>query len=268
LLDVTQFKEMIIRPEAILVIGMILFRWSKKMSRLIPEDFVPIRQAADDIAVAMFSGVADRPIITTHRQSGFDVADGQAIDEAISTIWRAVDHGKVQAFLIGPKFPSPLKLPADMSRGIPLLRSPRGGEFNYLRPREPHYRRLVEWFGCDLSRVSVAFKTAEIAKLARTLLKARRRKSAWRRKSASGEPKAAGRPSRRTEVKPIIREIVEEGRWSPTQSIKSLAYAVNGRCTWINDVSDDTVERGLAEIYRETGDRRFERIRRKRAAAE
>jgi hypothetical protein len=69
----------IIRAEIFAAFGMILFRWSNKLSRLIQQNFVTIRQAADDIAVAMFLGVSDRPIVTGYRQSGFDVVDGQAI---------------------------------------------------------------------------------------------------------------------------------------------------------------------------------------------
>ena len=80
------------------------------MTRLIPKGFLTLRQAADKIAVAMYSGVPDRPVVKQNKESGFAVDDGAAIDDAISNIWAAVDNGKLQAFVIGPKRPTPLKL--------------------------------------------------------------------------------------------------------------------------------------------------------------
>src|SRR5450830_1451480 len=92
------------------------------MGRLIPDDFLTIRQTADEFAVAMYSGLTDRPSIKQHRRSGFDVADGAAVEEAISKIWAAVDRGTLQAFVVGPSCWNPLKLSARMSQAIPLLR--------------------------------------------------------------------------------------------------------------------------------------------------
>ena len=228
------------------------------VTRLIPKGFLTLRQAADKIAVAMYSGVPDRPVVKQNKESGFAVDDGAAIDDAISNIWAAVDNGKLQAFVIGPKRPTPLKLSASMSKGIPLLRNPRGGDFNFLRPGNPNHRQLVDWFGPDLSIVSVVFQEPEITRLARTLFRARRRKT---RRVGMRNP---GRPSLQAEVTGIVREIVEKGRWVPTQSLKGLTTEVNRRSRRSEPISDDTVARALDRLHDQTADRRFERVRRVR----
>jgi hypothetical protein len=226
------------------------------MGRLIPNGFLTIRQAADRFAVALYSGTADRPTIEQQRKSGFDVADGAAIEDAISKIWTAVDRGKLQAFVIGPGRRSPLKLSARMSAGIPLLRSPKGGDFTFLRPSNPHYSQFVQWFGRDLAKVAVVFQDADVSKAARSLLRARRRRT------ASAKARSAGRPSRMIELKRIIREIIDKRRWSPTQSLKALTRAANQHARCMTLVSDETVTRALDNLHSETGDRRFERLRR------
>ena len=107
------------------------------MSRLIPKDFWTIREAAERVAVALYSGVPDKPIVKDLRASKLDVVDGAAIDDAISEIWTAVDKSKLEAFVVGAKRTSPLRLSAEDSKRIPALRSPRGGDFSFLRPSNP-----------------------------------------------------------------------------------------------------------------------------------
>jgi hypothetical protein len=228
------------------------------VARLIPKGFLTLRQAADKIAIAMYSGVPDRPVVKQNREFGFDVDDGAAIDDAISNIWSAVDKGKLQSFVAGPKRPTPLKLSASMSKGIPLLRNPRGGNFNFLRPGKPIHHEFVEWFGPDLSNVSVVFLELEVTRLARTLLRARRRKA------AIVGAKKAGRPSLQAEVTSTVREVVEKGIWSATESLKALTTEVNRRSRELKPISDDTVARALDQLHDQMGDRRFERVRRKR----
>src|SRR6266568_8030586 len=89
-----------------------------RVSRLLPIGYVTIRDAAEMIAQSMFAGVPDRAIVAKLRQTEGDVADGQALDDAISELWNAVDSGKVQSFIIGSR-PDPLKLSAALTRGIP-----------------------------------------------------------------------------------------------------------------------------------------------------
>src|SRR5882757_9451772 len=146
------------------------------MSRLIPDGFLTIRQAAERLVVALYSGVPDRSVVKKVRELGLDVADGAALDHAVSEIWAAVDRRKLNLFLVGARRDAPLKFSAEMSKGIPLLRSPRGADFNFLRPANPLYPQFVEWFGSDLSTVTVVFREQEIEELARVLLRARRRR--------------------------------------------------------------------------------------------
>jgi hypothetical protein len=185
------------------------------MNRLVPDGFLTIRQAAEKLAVAMYSGISDRSIVKDLRELGIDVADGDANDEAFDEIWVAVDGGKIQTFVVGRGRVEDLKLSARMSKSIPGLRHPRGADFNLLRPRNLLHKQFVEWFGPGLSMIAIMFRETQIDRLARTLLRARRR-------ATSLGARQAGRPRRQVEVKAKIREVVDQGAWRPTESIKAL----------------------------------------------
>jgi hypothetical protein len=177
-------------------------------------------------------------------------------DEAVCALWAAVESGKLQCFAVGPKGKGPLKLSADVVKGIPVLRSPRGGTLIFLRPRNPNFKAFIEWFGRDLTNVSIVFRETEITRLARKQLQARRRK-----RVAVGKGRT-GRPSRQAQVKKVIEEVVGRKKWSSTQSIKALTGEVNRLGEWMDPVSDETVQRALESLYMETKDRRFERLTR------
>jgi hypothetical protein len=226
------------------------------LSRLIPDGFLTVSQAADQVTVMLYSGIPDTPAATGYRARGLDVADGSAIDDAISKLWTAVDRGKLQVFAVGPTGRAPLKLSAAMTEEIPLLRSPRGGSLNFLRPSNRNFKQFLEWFGPDLGNVSIVFREDDISRLARILLRARRRKA------PSESRKHSGRPSIQSEVKRVIHVAIDQRKWSSTQSLKALATCVNHLGKWMTPVSDDTVQRALDDLHSETGDRRFERPRR------
>jgi hypothetical protein len=135
------------------------------LSNLIPEGFLTLPQAANPLAVALYGGIADRDAVRLLRERGYDLADGAAFDEAVHVLWAAVERGKLQCFAVGPKGKGPLKLSAVVLQGIPVLLSPRGGTLAFLRPRNPHFKAFAEWFGPDLSNVSIVFREAEIARL-------------------------------------------------------------------------------------------------------
>jgi hypothetical protein len=227
------------------------------MTQLIPDGFLSIRQSADNLATAMYAGEPDRPTVAYLKSRALDVADGAAIDDAVSELWKAYDDGKVEAFLIGAAQKMPLKLPNDMSKGIPGLRSPRGRDFTLLRHRNRHHHQLVEWFGRDLSTVAVVFRETEVRRLCRALLQRRRR-----RVRPTG--KIRGRPPRRLEVEPVICNLIDLKKWDPTKSVKTLTRLVNRQGKWIKPVSEDTVERVLQNLHRRTRDRRYERVEKKR----
>lgn len=54
------------------------------MSHIVPVGYLMFREAASKIEDALFSGVADRPLVLKLRAAGGDVAEGQANREAIS----------------------------------------------------------------------------------------------------------------------------------------------------------------------------------------
>ena len=140
--------------------------------------------------------------------------------------------------------------------GDSCLRSPRGGTLSFLRPSNPNFKAFIEWFGRDLTNVSIVFRETEITRLARKQLQARRRK-----RVAVGKGRT-GRPSRQAQVKKVIEEVVGRKKWSSTQSIKALTGEVNRLGEWMDPVSDETVQRALESLYMETKDRRFERLTR------
>jgi len=224
------------------------------MGQLIPDGLLTIRDAAEKVAAAMYAGVPDRSLVTQFREQGFDVADGAAIDDATSEIWAAVDKGKVEPFVNSAKSQMPLSVPADILNEIPTLRSSKYGSFSFLRHRNRHYPQIVAWFGSDFGNITVVFRYQEIMRLARSLLRARRRRVACKR--------SRGRPSAKADAKKIIRAIIDHGKWSATQSLKALTTIVNRKATWPKRISEDTVTRSLDELLSETGDRRFQRLRR------
>jgi len=73
------------------------------LSKLTPEGFLTLSQAADTLAVALHGGIPDRDAVRLLRERGYDLADGTAFDEAIRVLWAAVDRGKLQSFAVGPK---------------------------------------------------------------------------------------------------------------------------------------------------------------------
>jgi len=65
-------------------------------------------------------------------------------------------------------------------------------------------------------------------------------------------------------VRPVIRDLVVNGKWNPTIGMKALTRQVNRAGKWPQDVSQDTVTRTLDLLREETKDRRFERVRQRR----
>ena len=227
------------------------------MNRIIPDGFLTPRQAAEELAAAMYSGLPDRPAVLEAREAGFDVYDGAARDEAFSQLWKANADKKIVAFLISPSRKKPFKLPPAVSEAIVGVQYSSVGDLSFLRQSNRYYHEIVAWMGRDLSVVSIVFKEGAIKRLARQLLRRRR-------KSASGH-KTAGRPSRRSEVQSSIRTIVDLGKWHSTESLKALTVQVNRVGKWPKPISEDTVGRCLQELHDTTKDRRYERMPRTRA---
>jgi len=52
-------------------------------------------------------------------------------------------------------------------------------------------------------------------------------------------------------------ELVDQSKWSTSQSIKALTQLINRKLTLKRNVSDNSVGRALDGWYTETGERRF-----------
>jgi hypothetical protein len=222
---------------------------------LIPIGYVGIREAAAILARSMFAGVPDHPVVTSTRELGFEVVDRDATDGAIAELWKAHDRGQIRAVAIGGPQRRIVRLDPDLTKGVPLLRSARGGDFTYMRPGNRLHTQFVAWFGPMLSDVALAFPQTDIEKCARA---ARR---AWRKKASRDEAITSrkGRPSRQAEVIPIIQEIIELKQWNTKSSMKALTTLVNRSGKFTKDVSQDTVARALNALHQKTGGRQFQR---------
>jgi hypothetical protein len=118
------------------------------MTRLVPVGYLTFREAVIRIEHAMFAGIPDRVEVAKLRQSGDDVADGEANQRAVSELWKGVDARKLQPVAIGGHPRQKVKLTAEQTKGIPALRT--CGDFSFLRSRNSLYRELVAWFGSIL----------------------------------------------------------------------------------------------------------------------
>ena len=180
------------------------------MPDILPIGYVTILQAVDILLPSMFAGVRDREIVKRVRQMEMDVSDGSARNEAIAEIWKAVDEGTVTAMAVKGQSQQIRKLTSAITKAIPALRSPAGRGFTLARPSNPAFQDLTDWFGLDISRITLIFEEAEIKKLGSRLRRTRRRKS-----SSDGQEQHG--LYRQNTVQPIIREIVGSGKWNPLE---------------------------------------------------
>ena len=169
------------------------------MTDALPLGYVTLLQAAEMLQPSMFGGTPDKPSVVRLRQMGVNVSDGMATDRAIAEIWKAVDSCTVRPMVIGGRRRRIIRLTAAITKQIPSLRSPRGRGFTFLRPSNAAFHQLAGWFGPDLSTVTLVFRETEIRKLARRLLRTRRRMSI-----SGGTKRRIGRPSRQAALEPII----------------------------------------------------------------
>ena len=145
-----------------------------------------------------------------------------------------------------------------MTRAIPAFR--QVGSFTFLRPRNPHYGEVTDWFNVrQMPTVTLAFRQRDTGKLCINLRRRGRRTAGAPIKSRN-----VGRPALQPLVSSCIKNLVDARKWHATQSMKILTQLVNR--AFHATVSEDTVTRALDQIYAETRDRRFLRHRKLRKA--
>jgi hypothetical protein len=190
------------------------------MSDVIPIGYVTILQAADMLEAAMYAGSPDSPIVGRFRENGFEVGEGAARTRAVAEIWKAIDEATLQPFATGGKSRRVTKLSAAITKQIPTLRSASGRGFTHLRPTNPAYEQVVRWFGRQVSKITLLFDESEVRKLASRLRRRRRR-----------SPQSTGvqrdRSSVQAAIDPVIRGIVDRGKWTAASSIKALTQVIN-----------------------------------------
>jgi hypothetical protein len=222
----------------------------------LPTGYVSLRDARAILEKVLFAGVPERPeILKARAEHGINLSDGLARQEAMVALWAAVDGCDLRLMAVGGRPRRLVRLTPGMTTEIPLLREVGG--LYYLRSMHPLYKQFVGWFGRDLADVSLAVRESEIHRVAKKAMRSRRA-----RKDVSSR---RGRPSYASILLPAIREIVDTGKWNTAQSLKRLTYLVNRQVKFGRRLSEKTVTRGLDQLYKDTSDRKFERIRRNRA---
>lgn len=221
-----------------------------------PLGFVSRREAMEILAAAKFAGTPDRQAVIEVRQSGIDAADGLAKDEAIADLWQAVDQGQLDAIAHGHG-DHWLKMSAQETNQVPLLRAARGGNFTFLRPENPFHGVIVSQFGSRVGLVQLVFRKDQVEKIAR-LVRRRRRQNI----SATAS-RGMGRPSRTDEVCATVHQAIDDKRWDTTMSLKTLVLLVQRSLKWDKGLSETTIARALDRLYEKSRDRRFCRVRRK-----
>ncbi|WP_338824808.1 hypothetical protein [Bradyrhizobium septentrionale] len=226
--------------------------------RMTPIEYLSRREAIEIIAAAKCAGVPDRDVVSEMRQNGIDVEDGKANDDANAEIWSAVDQNKVQTHIYGPG-DRWLKMSPFETGLVPLLRSPRGGDFMFLRPGNSLHERITAEFGPRrLGLLKLVFRKVEIEKLAGLVRRRQRRAAAPK----PGSP-AIGRPSRRDQVRDCVRQQIEEGHWNTSRPLKALVQLVQRSLKWDKGLSESTVARALDGLHESNPDHKFQRPRRK-----
>jgi hypothetical protein len=223
--------------------------------QVLPEGFLSLHEAAEIVEHALFAGKLESEAVRKLRASGLDVREREARAVSIQVLWKGVDEKRLNAFaLLGAKI---AQLKSEQTQGIPMLRNSSGGSFVYLRLNHPAHDGMFKWFGADLARASLAFKGEEVRKYAAHVLRSRRR-------IARTTGTKRGRPGFGLALQTMIREMIERGEWNTAQSYKALASKLGRRLAPRVPVSERTVRRVLDELYQETKDRRFRRIKRER----
>ena len=228
------------------------------MSRVVPVGYLTLRETVGQVESAMFAGVPDRPAVVKLREQEGEADDGEASQLAATELWKAVDQDAVGLVAIGGDPRVVVRLPAAMTREIPLLRRVAG--FAFLRPSNRHYAELSAWFRVgQLPNVTLASHDRDVRILCRDLRRRVRYGAASSRKAGK-----VGRPALRPGVQSCIKDLVSAPEWQPTLPIKVLTGLVSLRLG--HPISDDTVGRALHDLYLMTRDRRFLRPRRRRSA--
>jgi len=229
------------------------------MTTVLPIGYVTLLEAAEMLQPAMHAGLPDSSRVAEFRQKGLAVSDGPARDRAIAELWKAVDKDSLRSWAIGGSPRRIVRLDAHFTKSVPLLRSPRGRGLTFLRPSNPAFHELSRAFGGPFHGATLIFQASDVQKLGRRLMRTRRTA-----RRADGQKKGRGRPSLIATVQSVIRDVTNRKKWDATMSMKALTREVNRAGRGQQPASQDTVTRALDGLFEQSGDRRFERVRKPR----
>src|SRR5438045_1840793 len=206
----------------------------------LPRGLITISEAAEIVNRYCRAGTPDPPGALKVPRGWTHSAHRPESDEARAHLQEWIAIGSLELRAIGGVYGRDVVIPPFEFAQVPLLKSLKVDDFTFLRPSHFLFTRYQGLFGRDLASVELGVDERQVHKQAKALLRSRRRKP-------SNKPR--GRPSLVSKVEPVIREIVDSGKWSADKSQKGLALLVRRK---VEGVSASTVTRVLDAIYLES----------------
>jgi hypothetical protein len=230
------------------------------VSGIMLEGYVSLREAIWTIAETKCAGRPFAEAVAQARSQGWSIFyDEYEQKAAAEAFWRAVDNGHLSVRAVHPASGRMRIVEAERTGSVPFLRHHRGGDLTMLRAANPVYLDFVRWFGCPPYELELLVDMNELHQCC-----ARIRINRKRRAREGAGRTSPGRPSHIPEIKAVLQQLAEEGREiAGTIQLKAFSNLVNEKLKPLT-VSDRSVGRALDELYKETGERRFLRLRKRR----
>jgi hypothetical protein len=231
------------------------------MSGLAPEGFMSLRDALSALAEILYAHLPPHTAVIKAREAGVQAKFTiDQMEETARLFWQKVDaeHAgrawsrPVQIFAGLPASKAPVPVPPDWLEGIPKVRTYVGADLHLLRPLHRLARELARHLGGPIAGVQLLIKREDFERLSRNIRRTRKRKA--NNPHAGGPP---GRPSSRHAIKEAIIKLVEAGKWQDADPLKKLENLVRREI----DASPSSVRRALRELAEETGDLRYQSLR-------
>ena len=233
------------------------------MPAIVPEGHTRVREAIYALALIRHAGVDFSQAVQDVREHGFhDIRfTRQELEASAAKFWAEVDSERLSVWIEHMTSGGMLKIAPELLQPIPFVRRYTVSDLTYLRPHDLLTFHLKQRFRLEqhqtfadwASRFQLLVRDSDLGSL-----QVKSRQTRKRRLSRPLSTVAPGRPSKAAALQPVIREVVESGRWRFPQSLKELTRLVN-RSGSGSGVSETTVARALDALSAENGDIRYHR---------
>jgi hypothetical protein len=225
------------------------------MAQVIPGPYLSLREAIWTLARARNAGEETSDDAKHAHKLGFDQEfSRKELQDAADALWSHIDAGKLTVWAEHPGSNAPLRIEPALLDFVGVRRY-GVSDLSYLRPPHRLLHLLAQRFGPSWRDTQLLLDRTELARVERNQRRTRKRKQA-----PPGSAKPVGRPNKVSGAKPAIRKVVDAKQWRGTESLKKLT-SILSRAPYNLGVSTDTAARALDELFQETRDRRFQRLR-------